>query len=52
MEKLKIIDRNPYTLQLNYKSRLSYKSKTGGCITLFFYLACMAVIGLNLYYFL
>ncbi len=52
MNNLKIIDRQPYTLQLNYKSRLTYKSKTGGFISLMFYLACAVVIGLNFYYFI
>lgn len=43
-------DSNPYSIQLSYKSKFYFKSKTGGCISIIFYLIVATIIGLNIYY--
>lgn len=50
LRKLREIDAQPYTIQLNYKNKQHFKSATGGFISLIFYIASTIIIGLNIYY--
>lgn len=50
MKFLKHFDANPYSIQLNYKNKLDFKSRTGGCISFLFYLTSAIIISLNIYY--
>lgn len=52
MRILKHIDSQPYSIQLNYKNKFDFKSHTGGFITLLFYLAAAAILGINAYFFI